>query len=237
MGRGAGSHAVGAPSGAARELTFLPGCRIRRSAMSFEFLTESTHLPFSIALVLLFLFAALELLGLLLGHGLSHVLDSWLHLDAAAHSLNSVEKLLGWLFVGRVPALVLVTVFLAAFGVGGIVAQEIARTFLGHPLSAWIVAPMVLVPSLFLVRTVGRLGARVLGRRESDAVSADSLVGRSAVIMLGTARRGSPAQAKVQDEHRRSHYVMVEPSSADTAFIQGHTVTLVERRGSVYTAV
>ena len=35
----------------------------------------------------------------------------------------------------------------------------------------------------------------------------------------------------------RSHYVMIEPSADEEAFEQGREVTLVERRGGVFTAV
>ncbi len=204
-----------------------------------EFLTDPGQLPFTVALALLALFGLLEMLSVLVGHALSHVADSWLpdlHLDHGA--LGPLEKLLAWLHVGRVPVAVLFTVFLAVFGLSGLLFQEGARALLGHALAWWIAVPAALAPTLAAVHGVGKWGARAFaGRRETDAVSAETLVGRRAVITLGEARRGFPAQAKVRDEWGRSHYVMIEPSADEEAFEQGREVTLVERRGGVFTAV
>lgn len=208
--------------------------------MSLEFLTEAGFLPFSVALALLLLIALLEIVGLIIGHGLSHLADSWLpdlHLGDGLHGLSGFDKLLAWLYIGKVPAVALLAVFLSTFGLGGVILQEGCRAFLGHTLNPWLASGLALVPALFGVRIVGRIGGRMLVKAESSAVSADSLIGRRATIALGTARRGKPAQAKVRDEHGKMHYVMLEPSTDETAFIQGSEVTLVERRGSTYTAV
>ncbi|MBS0660270.1 MAG: DUF1449 family protein [Verrucomicrobia bacterium] len=208
--------------------------------MSLDFLSEAGFLPFAVALALLLLIALLELIGLIIGHGLSHLADSWLpdlHLGDGLHGLSGFDKVLAWLYVGKFPAVALLAVFLASFGLGGVILQEGFRAWLGHPVSAWLAAAIMAGPALYLVHTVGRIGGRMVSRSESLAVSADSLVGRRATIALGTARRGRPAQAKVRDEHGKMHYVMLEPSSDETAFVQGTEVTLVERRGSTYTAV
>lgn len=208
--------------------------------MSVDFLTEAGFLPFSVALALLLLIAILEVIGLIIGHGLSHLADSWLpdlHLGDGLHGLSGFDKLLAWLYVGKVPAVALLAVFLATFGLSGVVLQEACRAYLGSTLNPWLAAGIALGPSLFGVRVLGRLGGKLLAKTESAAVSADSLVGRRATIALGTARRGKPAQAKVRDEHGKMHYVMLEPSSDEATFVQGSEVTLVERKGSTYTAV
>lgn len=208
--------------------------------MSLDFLTEAGFLPFSVALALLLFIAVLELIGLVVGHGLSHLADSWLpdlHLGDGLHGLSGFDKFLAWLYVGKFPAVALLAVFLASFGLGGVVLQEGCRAALGHPLNAWLAAALTLGPALYVVHTVGRIGGRMMVRNETLAVSADSLIGRNAVIALGTARRGSPAQAKVRDQHGKMHYVMLEPVNEEAIFVQGSEVTLVERRGSTYTAV
>ncbi len=55
--------------------------------------------------------------------------------------------------------------------------------------------------------------------------------------MIGTARRGSPAQARVSDVHGQVHYVMVEPYDDDHSFGQGDTVRLDRRDGNIFIAV
>jgi hypothetical protein len=72
---------------------------------------------------------------------------------------------------------------------------------------------------------------------ESTAVGLDDLVGRRGTITIGTARRGSPAQARVADVHGQVHYVMVEPYDDDHSIGQGETVRLDRRDGHIFIAV
>ncbi len=85
------------------------------------------------------------------------------------------------------------------------------------------------------------LGARGLARimpgDETTAVSLDELVGRRGTITIGTARRGSPAQARVADIHGQVHYVMVEPYDDDHSIGEGETVRLDRRDGHIFIAV
>ncbi|MEL6964311.1 MAG: OB-fold-containig protein, partial [Pseudomonadota bacterium] len=64
-----------------------------------------------------------------------------------------------------------------------------------------------------------------------------SFVGRVATITLGSARLGQPAQAKLQDQHGQTHYVMVEPDRQDITFEQGSRVLLVARARGVFRAI
>jgi hypothetical protein len=61
---------------------------------------------------------------------------------------------------------------------------------------------------------------------ETTAVSDASLVGRVGTIVIGVARAGNPAQARIHDEHGTAHYVMVEPDGPET-FATGTSVLLV----------
>ena len=70
---------------------------------------------------------------------------------------------------------------------------------------------LAFVVAVFGVRVVGGALGRIIPRDETTAVSDASLVGRVGTIVIGTARAGKPAQARVRDEHGASHYVMVEP--------------------------
>jgi hypothetical protein len=72
---------------------------------------------------------------------------------------------------------------------------------------------------------------------ETTAVGLDELVGRRGTITIGTARRGSPAQARVADIHGQVHYVMVEPYDDRQSIGEGETVRLDRRDGHIFIAV
>ena len=126
----------------------------------------------------------------------------------------------------------LLVVFLAFFGLAGLAIQQFAG-----PLPLWIAAPAAVAAALPLTGLGARGLARIMPGDETTAVSLDSLVGRRGTITIGTARRGSPAQARVKDIHGQVHYVMVEPYDDDHAFGEGETVRLDRRDGNIFIAL
>jgi len=212
-----------------------------------DLLAAAQNAPFSIALVVMMGIAAVELVATVLGTGLSGPLDALLHdvhldmhalhtpTDAALHH-GFFTGALAWLQVGRVPILVLLVVFLTAFGLSGLAGQSAVRGLTGAYLPAaiaWIPAFGVTLP---IVRSIGSWLSRVLPREETSAVSQRTFVGRVATIVIGTARRGAPAQARLRDEHGRTHYVMVEPD-VDSAFETGRAVLLVRVDGARFRCI
>ena len=186
-----------------------------------EIIAAPANLPFSVALLVMLLIGLVEALGL--GASAAHI-D--LHVDADGGDL------LGWLGFGRVPLLMLLVVFLALFGLAGLAIQQYAG-----PLPLWMAAPAALAAALPLTGLGARGLARIMPQDETTAVSLDSLVGRRGTITIGTARRGSPAQARVRDIHGQIHYVMVEPYDDDHAIGEGETVRLDRRDGNIFIAV
>ncbi|HMB77451.1 MAG TPA: YqiJ family protein [Kiloniellaceae bacterium] len=147
---------------------------------------------------------------------------------------SGLTRLLGWLCVGRVPVLVLLVVFLTAFGLIGLVCQGLIAAASGLLLPAWLAWLPAMLLSLPVVRAVGSGLARVVPKDETSAVSRDAFVGRVATITLGAARAGQPAQARLQDEHGRTHYVQVEPDSREEVFETGTKVLLVAHKGALF---
>lgn len=201
--------------------------------------------PFTVALVVMLGIGLVEVVALLAGGDLFAFLDDALDvdLDAGADGVSAVEgagpftRFLGWMQVGRVPVLMLLVLFLLAFGLAGLFVQASVASLLGGPLPAWIAAPAVAVAVLPGVRGAGVLLARVMPKDETESVPVDSFVGRIAVVTLGTATRGTPAQAKLKDRFGHSHYVLVEPDVDGEAFPQGAAVLLVSRAGAVFRAI
>jgi hypothetical protein len=186
-----------------------------------EIIAAPANLPFSVALLVMLLIGAVEAIGL--GASAAH-LD--LHADADGGDL------LGWLGIGQVPLLMLLVVFLALFGLIGLAIQQFAG-----PITLWIAAPAATAAALPLTGLGARGLARIMPGDETTAVSLDDLVGRRGTITIGTARRGSPAQARVSDVHGQVHYVMVEPYDDDHSIGQGETVRLDRRDGNLFIAV
>jgi hypothetical protein len=184
--------------------------------------------PFTAATFLMLLIAIVEGIAMVVGANLSESLQHALA-HPADHIDGPFDKLLGWLYVGRVPLLVLLVLFLAGFALTGFALNMVAHRF----FHVWV-PPLISVPAAFLatlplVRILGAGLARVIPQEQTYAVSFDSLVGRVATIVGGTARTGYPAQARVVNEHGQALYVMVEPDAAGMTFQSGERVLLTRR--------
>lgn len=185
--------------------------------------------PFLIAAFVLLVLAAVEGLGLLIGASASHWLDHMLPGHLPDDSGGVFESWLGWLHVGRVPVLALIVIFLAAFSIVGFAINIVVHGLFGFYASPWIGAPVAVFAALPVVRFTGNTLGRLMPKDETLAVSLDSLVGRIATVVSGTARQGYPAQAKVTSEHGQVIYVMVEPDNSDVSFGAGEAVLLVKQ--------
>ncbi|MEM7427265.1 MAG: YqiJ family protein [Pseudomonadota bacterium] len=218
--------------------------------MLTTFLAEQ-NFPFSLAIGLVLAIAVLEGVLTLLGFGLSALLDGFnadvdipdadadLDVDADLDGVSgaggsSLGSILAWLRFGEVPAIILLIIFLSAFGALGFALQAIVHSVSGFYLPAIIAVFPAFLAAMPAVRVFGGAMARLMPKEETSAVSRNSLIGRIATITLGTARAGAPAQGKVRDEHGLEHYVMIEPDVADETFAQGAEVLLVRSEGAVF---
>lgn len=188
----------------------------------FDFLLIPQTLPFSVALLLMVLIGMAEAIGI--GASAAHV-DA--HADADGDWL-------GWLGIGQVPLLIVLVVLLALFGMIGIGVQQLATAFLGAPVSPWLAAPVALVGALPLTGMCARALAHVLPGDETTAVTLEHLLGKRAEIVVGEARRGSPARGRVRDVYGQTHYVMIEPTDDNAVLKTGATALLVHRDGELF---
>lgn len=191
-----------------------------------EFVGAAENLFFSAAIVLMVLIGAVQLVGLG-GHFDAHF-DT--HVDADG-------DLLGWLGFGRLPLLMLLVVFLAVFGLTGLIGQQAILDATGALLSPWIAVPAAAIVALPLTGLSARGLAKVLPGDFTTAVPLEVLIGRTAHVTIGRASHGSPARAKVEDQYGQTHYVMVEPEGADQSFEAGEPVLLVRQDGSIFRAI
>ena len=193
--------------------------------------------PFTIALIILLAIAFIEGVGLIIGLALSSALDTILpdididfDMDGNVISQSGFTKLLGWMNVGRVPALVIIICLLGAFIVSGYLLQGAVYTALGVFLPTYVAIPLAFVGAIPFTRAFTNVMAKIMPTDESSAVSIDDFIGKTAVITIGRALRGSPAEAKLTDSFGQTHYVMVEPKDEEIVFEQGELILIAQKK-------
>ncbi|PWR23468.1 OB-fold-containig protein [Zavarzinia compransoris] len=197
-----------------------------------ETLLAPANQPFAVAIGLLLGLLLIEVLGTVTGHRLGdHGHDHEIDADGEIDGGGALD----WIGLGKVPLVVLLAEFCAAFASFGLILQAAAGAVAG-PLPAWAAALAVLVPTVFATRWLSIGIARILPREETAAVSIDSLVGRIATIGSGTARSGNPAEAKVKDQHGHIHYVRVHPATEGDVLPANTRIVLLARAGGLFTA-
>lgn len=223
--------------------------------------------PFAVAIMLMLIIAAVELVGALMGMPVSAMLDSLLPeidadididfdadvdleadyaggpLDADAPSVpnapnpGALSQILGWLCVGKVPILVLLIVFLTAFGFAGFFVQGVTGNVFGAPLPAIVAVAPALLAAIPATRFAGLALAKIMPKEQTEAVSQRQFIGKVATIVRGEARKGAPAEAKLKDSFGMTHYILVEPDAEGESFCQGAEVIIVRQTSSVFQAI
>lgn len=191
-------------------------------------------LPFGIGLALIVAIALLEGIGMMMAMSPSNWLDELLP-DVSSES--GLDKLLGWLHLGKVPSLVLLILFLMGYTVFGYALQMACHGLLGFYLPGWLAGLLAVPSGLATVRGLGALIAQIIPRDETSAVSETTLIGRTGTVSGGVARRGLAAQARVRDALGRTHYLMVEPDLDDDVFEEGSQVLIVRKVGAIHRCI
>jgi len=196
--------------------------------------------PFLVAMVVTLAIAGIETLSLVMGFGLSDLIDDFLpdvDIDSPEAEGSMFGEALGWLNVGRVPFLILLLAFLAVFTAGGYGLQLIMRGTFGFMLPAIIAAPAALALALPATRLTSRGLARIMPREETYATGNDDLIGRIAVVSLGPVTRRTAGKAKVSDEHGNTHFVRVRAARRGKRFLPDEPVLLVSHRRSLFDVI
>ena len=217
-------------------------------------LRDAVNWPFTLALAIVVLLGVLEVLGALVGGASS--LDSDVVIDVSgadggangigsAPDSNNLDglssdgalgRVLDWLHVGQMPSTILLIVFLTAFGGSGLLLQTLIKSQSGAMLPTLLASGIAFVVAIPATRVFGGMLKPILPRDESEAVSRDTFVGCEAQIVVGTSRRGKPAEARLRDSFGRSHYIMVEPEDDNASFPAGHQVLILKRHGDTFIA-
>ena len=195
---------------------------------------EPPLFPFAVAFALLFLLAAMQVLGIgdLFGDG---DVDGGLDADGDgdAGAMGGIASIIG---LGRLPLLVWLALLLFLFAGIGFSGQLFLENLTGAMLSPYLAGPAALLAALPATGIAARLLGPIIPRDETTAISRAQLMGKRGILDVGTARRGSPARAIVRDRHGQPHNVMVEPHDDDAQIASGDRILLVRREGDLFYA-
>lgn len=204
----------------------------------FAFLALQVNLPFTISLMVMFLITLIELFGFFTGSSLSHILDHHFVFDHEIPdpTLSGFKSIFSWLGIGRVPIVVLLIIFLLLFGMFGLFVEGIGWSLLGMPIPMIFAIIISLSFTLPLQKYLCIGISKIIPQDETEVISEETFIGKIATIVIGTAKQGKPAQAKLRIEHQ-THYLMVEPDHNDESFGQGESVIIVKKSGSKFVAI
>jgi len=192
------------------------------------FLTPA-YAPFAIAFVVMIGIGLIEAIGLGLGH---------LDLHADMHAEADGSGVLDWLGLGHeLPILIWLTSLLGCFTLAGIAIQQGATAMTGGPLHWGLASGGALIVGSLLNTLAANGLARIMPGFETSVISTDDFLRRRGTILEGTARRGSPARAKIVDQHGQAHFIMVEPHDDADAIAAGETALIVRRDGKLFYAL
>ncbi|MCS4089364.1 YqiJ family protein [Rhizobium sp. BK176] len=194
------------------------------------------YVPFSVALLVFLGLFVLELLLLVVGVGLSDLVDDILPDADHDHHFEAFGKALSFVGWGSVPSMIVIMMLFAFFGVAGILVQGVSHNILGHVLWSWIAAAPAIAASFALTHYATRFLAPLMPNVETFAVSRHSLVGRAAKIVYGTASHTLPADAEVRDTHGRAHHVQLKAEQAGDTFTEGDVVYVTRAEGGFFFA-
>ena len=187
-------------------------------------LLSAEYAPFAFAFVIMLGVGLIEAIGLGAGQ-----------FDVDSGPNGDSGSALEWLGIGSgLPILIWLTSLLACFTLVGVAVQQTITFLFGGPLH-WVPAAGIAlgIGGLLNGFVAGGL-ARLMPSYESTVISVDDLIMRRGTILEGSARRGHPALAKVIDQHKQAHYVMVEPHHDTDILSQGETGLLVRKDGGTF---
>ena len=203
-----------------------------------ELLQAPQNLPFSIALGLVILLAALQVVALLLGGPIGiGGSDIDVDVEPGEIEIGALSAALDWLGVGKVPLGILFSLWAAGFGMAGLTLQALVKSQSGAFLPMLLASGAAFGLSIPLLKVSGMILRPLLPRDETEAVAVETLIGSEGEIVVGCARRGRPTQARVRDKWGTPHYVLVEPENDKDEFPAGSKVLLLKRSGHVFRVI
>lgn len=211
-----------------------------------EWLSAGGNEPFIIALLVMLGLTTVELIAVFSGFSINDMVDEFIVPHSGIETIGNaptgmeatsvdgpglIGRFLAWLYIGRIPVLMVLIVLLTVFGLVGLSVQGILRDTIGIVLPTVVAVPGALLVSLPIVRICSATIARIMPRDETSAVDPSSFIGLTARVTSGVARRGLPAEARLRDSFGTDHHLLVEPEDDQSTFPAGSIVLLVRQTG------
>ncbi|MGO4572470.1 OB-fold-containig protein [Microvirga sp. 2TAF3] len=207
-----------------------------------DVLVSPSYQPFVVAGLVMASLVLIETVSLVAGFSLSHFVDKGFDLEAhSGHHADPWDNgilagILGWINAGRVPALVFIITWLAAFAAAGFALQT-AAIWVWAPLPVLIACLLASLLAAPVTRVTTRWVSFIIPREETYVVSHDDLVGRIAEVTLGPLDQGPAGRIKLQDIHGNWHFPMARAAKDHGPIPIGAQVLLVDRTGSTFLAI
>jgi hypothetical protein len=212
-----------------------------------DYLLADYNTPFLIAFSFVAAVMVLEVGSLLIGAGLSQIIDNLF--DATDVGIgadsdadveindNFISKYIAWIKVKNVPLLILAVVYAASFSIIGYVGQSMLVRTIDNPAPTWVATMVAFVGAIPVYKMISEfLGAKMF-KEVTTALSEKTFVGEIIEINTGTAKKGLPAEGKYKDQFGQLHYFMVEPENDTEQFEQGTKVQLTGYDQSIFKAI
>ncbi len=192
-----------------------------------EWVSDSNLVLFHASTILLLALCAIETISLFFGFSFQGGVDDFL----PDHSLDGVDGtggILGWLYFGKIPFLILFILFLGVFSVIGYTLVMVVQSVTLITLPPTISGVIAFVLSIPFLRTVGSLYVKYMPGFETEAISEQSLVGQRGVVTVGTATKEKPAEVHITSLAGQDIYLMVKMQYEEESVPQGGEVILTQ---------
>ncbi|WP_201829500.1 OB-fold-containig protein [Microvirga zambiensis] len=207
-----------------------------------DVLLSGSYQPFIVAGLVMTCLVAIETISLVAGFSLSHFIDQSFESEtfggyhADTGETGFIGGLMGWINAGRVPLLIVIITWLAAFAAAGFMLQTLAASLLA-PLPVAVAGFIAFGLAAPATRFTTRLVSRIVPRDETYVVSDADLIGRVAEVTLGPLDRGPAGRVKVRDTHGNWHFPMAKLADGHDPIPVGAQALLVERNGTTFLVI
>ena len=195
--------------------------------------------PFALALALVVALGFFEILAVVLGLSLLNTIDDILPTgfdhDDLTHK-STLNLLLDWLCLGRLPLLIWLLLTFTAFSLFGFIGNYLSLSYVNHYQSAHVMASTSIVLTIITVHLVGRSLANIIPKNKYKTAHRDDLAGSVGKVTLGIASYDSPAEATIKDAFLQKHYVQIIPDSPRETFQQGTSIIILRRQDKIWLA-
>ncbi len=209
-----------------------------------DFFTASQNIIFTATFLFLILIAMIQVVGIILGVGLFDSVENvFPDIDFEVSDIGDAvdvtffQGFLTWLNLGKVPLLISFSLMLFLFSLVGFSLQSISQSMGLGFLPVMITVPFTLMVCIPAFRIGNVFLAKIIPKDETAAISRKTFIGRIATIVLGEANFKKSAEAKLEDQYGKTHYVMVVADNKGDSFFKDQQVLVVGMRGSNFTVI